>query len=98
MRTGCPRSDGAWRVGRQSCRLGCVRHAPVVDVLPKISAVNHFNGHLVQEAMKTTTLRILFTLAILAGLAAAPAAQTFRWQAGSQNDEARVRARAQVAV
>src|SRR6476620_3224791 len=48
--------------------------------------------------MKTTTLRILFTLAILAGLAAAPAAQTFRWQAGSQNDEARVRARAQVAV
>ena len=43
----------------------------------------------------TTTLRILFTLAILAGLAAAPTAQTtFRWQAGSQNDEARARARA----
>ena len=32
--------------------------------------------------MKTTTLRILFTLAILAGLAAAPSAQTFHWQAG----------------
>lgn len=30
--------------------------------------------------MKTTTLRILFTLAILAGLAAAPDAQTFRWE------------------
>ncbi len=37
--------------------------------------------------MKTTTLRILFTLAILAGLAAAPNAQTFRWQAGRQNDD-----------
>jgi hypothetical protein len=30
--------------------------------------------------MKTMTLRILFTLAILAGLAAAPDAQTFRWE------------------
>jgi hypothetical protein len=30
--------------------------------------------------MKTTTLRFLFTLAILAGLAAAPGAQTFRWE------------------
>ena len=37
----------------------------------------------VQQAMKTTTtLRILFTLAILAGMAAAPDAQTFTWQAG----------------
>lgn len=37
-------------------------------------------------------LRILFTLAILAGLAAAPGAQTFRWEAGrSPNDiQARV--------
>lgn len=34
------------------------------------------------------SLRILFTLAILAGLAAAPAAQTFRWQAGA-DDHAR---------
>ncbi len=34
------------------------------------------------------TLRILFTLAILAGLAAAPDAQTFRWEAGSHNDVA----------
>jgi hypothetical protein len=33
--------------------------------------------------MKTSaSLRILFTLAILAGLAAAPSAQTFRWRAG----------------
>jgi hypothetical protein len=48
--------------------------------------------------MSTTTLRVLFTLAILAGLAAAPTAQTFRWQAGSQSDEARVRARAQSAI
>jgi hypothetical protein len=32
------------------------------------------------------TLRILFTLAILAGLAAAPNAQTFRWEAGTHND------------
>jgi hypothetical protein len=32
------------------------------------------------------TLRILFTLAILAGLAAAPDAQTFRWEAGRHND------------
>jgi len=36
------------------------------------------------------TLRILFTLAILAGLAAAPAAQPFHWQAG---DGARFHAR-----
>jgi len=34
------------------------------------------------------TLRILFTLAILAGLAAAPNAQTFRREAGSHNDVA----------
>jgi hypothetical protein len=40
----------------------------------------------VQEAMKTSTLRILFTLAILAGLAAAPDAQTFTWQAGRTYD------------
>ena len=40
--------------------------------------------------MKTmTTLRILFTLAILIGLAAAPDAQTFTWQAGRSYDEAR---------
>ena len=32
------------------------------------------------------TLRILFTLVILAGLAAAPNAQTFRWEAGTHND------------
>ncbi len=32
------------------------------------------------------TLRILFTLAILVGLAAAPNAQTFRWEAGTHND------------
>lgn len=31
-------------------------------------------------------LRILFTLAILAGLAAAPGAQTFRWKAGRSQD------------
>jgi len=35
------------------------------------------------------TLRILFTLAILVGLAAAPDAQTFSWQAGRSYDEAR---------
>jgi hypothetical protein len=46
----------------------------------------------------TTTLRILFTLAILVGMAAAPAAQTFRWQAGRQNDEARVRVRVDTAL
>jgi hypothetical protein len=45
--------------------------------------------------MKTTTLRILFTLAILAGLAAAPNAQTFHWQAGRQVDEVAVKERAQ---
>lgn len=40
--------------------------------------------------MKTTaTLRILFTLAILAGLAAAPSAQTFRWEAGRSYDAQR---------
>ena len=38
--------------------------------------------------MKTTTLRILFTLAILVGLAAAPGAQTFTWQAGRSYDAA----------
>jgi hypothetical protein len=49
--------------------------------------------------MKTTTiLRILFTLAILAGLAAAPSAQTFRWQAGTQHDDARVRVRVESAL
>ncbi len=37
------------------------------------------------------TLRILFTLAILVGLAAAPSAQTFRWQAGSRNNDAATR-------
>jgi hypothetical protein len=37
----------------------------------------------------TTTLRILFTLAILAGLAAAPSAQTFRWEAGRSYDAER---------
>jgi hypothetical protein len=48
------------------------------------------------------TLRILFTLAILAGLAVAPNAQTFRWEPGRHNDVgARVdraleRARAQI--
>jgi hypothetical protein len=36
--------------------------------------------------MKTFTLRLLFTAAILAGLAAAPDAQTFRWEAGRQSD------------
>jgi len=36
------------------------------------------------------TLRIIFTLAILAGLAAAPAAQTFRWQAGHDDVSARI--------
>ena len=39
--------------------------------------------------MKTTSLRILFTLTILAGLAAAPDAQTFTWQAGRSYDDAR---------
>jgi TolA-binding protein len=38
--------------------------------------------------MKTTTLRTLFTLAILVGLAAAPDAQTFTWQAGRSYDAA----------
>ena len=38
--------------------------------------------------MKTTTLRILFTLAILIGMAAAPDAQTFTWQAGRSYDAA----------
>ncbi len=37
----------------------------------------------------TTTLRILFTLAILVGLAAAPSAQTFRWEAGRTYDAQR---------
>ncbi|MBY0493021.1 MAG: DUF4097 family beta strand repeat-containing protein [Cyanobacteria bacterium] len=36
--------------------------------------------------MKTTSLRILFTLAILVGLAAAPSAQVFTWQAGRTYD------------
>ena len=35
--------------------------------------------------MKTMTLRALFTLAILAGLAAAPGAQTFRWEPNSRS-------------
>jgi hypothetical protein len=38
--------------------------------------------------MKTTSLRILFTVAILVGLAAAPGAQTFTWQAGRSYDAA----------
>ena len=38
--------------------------------------------------MKTTTLRILFTLAILMGMAIAPDAQTFTWQAGRSYDSA----------
>lgn len=46
----------------------------------------------------TTTLRILFTLAILVGVAAAPSAQTFRWQAGRDNDEARITARVETAL
>jgi hypothetical protein len=35
--------------------------------------------------MKTMTLRALFTLAILAGLAAAPDAQSFRWEPNSRS-------------
>lgn len=42
--------------------------------------------------MKPTTLRILFTLAILVGLAAAPHAQTFRWEP-NQHSDIRVRER-----
>jgi hypothetical protein len=38
--------------------------------------------------MKTMTLRALFTLAILAGLAVAPDAQTFRWEANSRSYDA----------
>ena len=47
--------------------------------------------------MKTNQplLRILFTLAILAGLAAAPDAQTFSWQAGRSYDTDRARQSAQ---
>lgn len=52
----------------------------------------------VKEAMKKTTLTFLFTFAILIGLAAAPSAQVFKWQAGSQNDEARVRTRVQATI
>ena len=36
--------------------------------------------------MKTMTLRLLFTVAILAGLAAAPDAQTFRWEPNRSRD------------
>jgi hypothetical protein len=36
--------------------------------------------------MKTTTLRFLFTVAILVGMAAAPGAQTFRWEPNSRLD------------
>lgn len=35
--------------------------------------------------MKNSTLTLLFTLAILAGLAAAPGAQTFRWEPNDQH-------------
>jgi hypothetical protein len=38
--------------------------------------------------MKTTSLRFLFTLAILVGMAAAPDAQVFTWQAGRSYDAA----------
>jgi hypothetical protein len=48
----------------------------------------------VKEAMKKTTLTFLFTLAILAGLAAAPDAQTFRWEPGNRQDEVSARVRA----
>lgn len=41
--------------------------------------------------MKTMTLRALFTLAILAGLAAAPDAQTFRWEPNSRSFDAGAR-------
>jgi len=42
--------------------------------------------------MKTTfTLRILFTAAILAGMAAAPDAQVFRWEPNHHRDEVRSR-------
>ena len=37
--------------------------------------------------MKTMTLRALFTFAILAGLAAAPDAQTFRWEPNSRSHD-----------
>ena len=36
--------------------------------------------------MKTTSLRLIFTAAILVGMAAAPGAQTFTWQAGRSYD------------
>jgi hypothetical protein len=43
-------------------------------------------------------LRILFTLAILAGLAAAPAAQSFHWQAGADEWRIRIDARTTVEI
>ena len=53
-----------------------------------LTGTNLRRAGLVKPAMKTTTLRILFTLAILIGMAAAPDAQTFTWQAGRSYDSA----------
>src|SRR5947207_1915987 len=53
-----------------------------------LTRTNLRRAGLVQLAMKTTTLRILFTLTILVGMAAAPDAQTFTWQAGRSYDSA----------
>lgn len=46
--------------------------------------------------MKKTTLTILFTLAILAGLAVAPDAQTFRWEPDSRRHDTNDRVRAAI--
>ena len=47
--------------------------------------------------MKKTTITLLFTFAMLVGLAVAPSAQVFRWKAG-EDDDTRVRVRTQVAI
>ena len=46
--------------------------------------------------MTKTTLTLLFTAAMLAGLAAAPSAQTFRWRAGDNLRDAHERIRERV--
>ena len=43
--------------------------------------------------MRKTTITLLFTFAMLVGMAVAPSAQVFRWKAGESYEAARIEER-----
>src|SRR5688572_6850864 len=58
---------------------------PIEKWTRPLCPTNLHQGDSVQPAMNTMTLRALCTVAILAGLAVAPDAQTFRWEPNSRS-------------